>query len=142
MEFTVPQFINREPKIVGPFTFKQFVFLGSAGVICLLLYFTLGVKFFFVFIFLSVVIIGGTLGLIFIKIKGISLPVILKNAFVFLFKPKVYLWKKKNLIIRQTPIQPMSAILPEEKSLEGTSLKIFSKSRLKDLSTKLESRQR
>jgi len=28
MEFTVPQFVEREPKLIGPFTFKQFIYIN------------------------------------------------------------------------------------------------------------------
>jgi len=56
MEFTVPQFIEKKAKIVGPFTFGQFLFIGIASGICLFLYFVLPLA---VFIITSIVLLGG-----------------------------------------------------------------------------------
>lgn len=94
MVYTVPQFIEREPKIAGPFTFKQLLFVLAAGGLATFFYFLLP---FFLFL-LSAVVLGGTaLALAFLKIGGISLPLVIKNFFVFLGRPKVYLWEKKSV---------------------------------------------
>ena len=41
MQFKVPQFIDVEDKIFGPFTFRQFLYLAGGAGICFLLYKTL-----------------------------------------------------------------------------------------------------
>jgi len=134
MNFQVPQFIEHEAKIVGPFTLKQFMYVGAAGGICLILYFSAPRLIFF----LGVLILGGiSLALAFVKIGGRSLPIYLKNSFVFLLKPKVYLWQQKEM--------PGVKIVKEEKKKEeegvgGVELKIAEKSRLKNLATKVETR--
>lgn len=89
----MPQFIEHEPKIVGPLTFKQFIFVGIAGAICFTLYFAVP---FFSFILLSIVIMLGGFALAFLKSGGRSLPVVLKNFFNFSLAPKMYLWKHKE----------------------------------------------
>ena len=89
-QFTVPQFIEHEAKIVGPLTFKQFVFIGVAGAICFIFYFTVP---FFVFILLSIAIMLGGFALAFLKSGGRTLPIVLKNFFSFSTAPNIYLWK-------------------------------------------------
>jgi len=137
MEFTVPQFIEREPKIVGPFTFKQFIFIGIAGGLCLLLFFVLPLA---VFIIIAVVLLGGAFALAFLKIGKTSLPEFIKNFFYFIFKPKIYLWKKKI-----SPPKFFSKEKKEEKEEEikkESKLKVVKGSRLDELSTRLETKNK
>jgi hypothetical protein len=133
-QFTVPKFIEMEPKIVGPFTFKQFIFVGLAGAVCFVLYFSLSKTNFFLFTLLTIFLIGGALAFAFLKIGGRSLPTILQNFFSFLFSSKIYLWKRKAA--------PSPIIKKEEPKLkraeEVPTPKIAGKSRLKNLSTQIE----
>jgi hypothetical protein len=135
-QFTVPQFIEYEPKIVGPFTFKQFIYVGIAGAICFFLYFTLAKVSFFLFILISAIIISGALALAFLKSGGRSLPVVIKNFFVFSISPKIYLWKKKNTLPPKIIAEPIE--MKEER--EATTITIAGKSRLRDLSTHVETK--
>ena len=43
MQFKVPQFLEIEDKIFGPFTFKEFVYLAGGTGLCFMLYRALGV---------------------------------------------------------------------------------------------------
>jgi len=137
MQFTVPQFIEKEAKIVGPFTFKQFVFIGVAGGICLLLYFIVPL---YVFILATIFLLGGAFALAFVKIERATLPVFIKNLIIFLFSSKVYLWKKRGA---------PSKILPERKEeeeeieiKEKPTPKIAEKSKLSQLFTRLETKNK
>jgi len=130
-QFTVPKFIEHEAKIVGPLTFKQFIFVGVAAAICFVFYFTVP---FFIFILLSIVVMLGGFGLAFLQSGGRSLPIVLKNFFSFSVAPKVYLWKKKGGM-------PPKIIEKEEEieEIEEASMpKIAGKSRLKNLSSQVE----
>ncbi len=133
MQFTVPKFIEKEAKIVGPFTFKQFIFVGIAGGICLFLYFTVSLG---TFIMFSVFILGIAFSLAFVKIKKIPLPVIIKNFFFFLTEPKIYLWKKKTTPpkIQRKKKQTL------EREEEKPSPKVAGRSKLRDLATRLKVR--
>lgn len=93
MQFLVPQFIERNPKIFGPFTFKQFVVIGSAIAISVGLFFVLPYN---LFILIAFIIIGGSTAFVFLKIGGEPLPTYLKNLFVFSSKSRIYVWKKKS----------------------------------------------
>lgn len=135
MQFTVPQFIEKEGKIVGPLTFKQFIFVGTAGGLCIFLYFIIP---FNAFIVATIVLVLSSLALAFLKIEKTPLPIFIKNVFVFLFGPKVYLWQRKNT----APKIMETAQIIEEENPEESTLKISSKSRLENLFTKLETRKK
>ena len=128
--FTVPKFIEMEAKIVGPFTFKQFIFVGAAGVISVVLYFT--VPFYF-FLIATVLLFAGALALALVKIEGRPIPVLFKNFLSFLFAEKIYLWKRKALAPKV-----IKKPRPEKKEKERTPIpRVIEKSRLKDLSTRV-----
>ena len=134
MRFTVPQFIEHEPKIIGPFTFKQFIYIGLAGAVGFILYFSVP---FSVFLILSIVLGLGAFALAFLKIGGRSLPTILANFLRFNLGPKMYIWKKSE--------KPITVFKKEVKKKVGESkeelpLKIAEKSQLKKLRTQIETK--
>ena|SRR3989338_968871 len=134
-QFTVPQFIEHKAKIVGPMTFEQFIYVGIAGGVCFLLYFTIH---FYFFIMASLVIVSVAAILAFGKSGGRPLPVVFKNIFTFTLQPKIYLWKKKT----GPPPKLMEAAKQEpEEIIKGPVPTIVRKSHLKDLSSKVEMRK-
>ena len=138
MEFTIPQFIEKEAKIVGPFTLKQFAFIGVAGGACIYLYFTASL---IIFILLSIVLMGAAFAMIFLKIQKTPLPVYIKNFFVFTSKPKIYLWKKKinpPKLFRKKVEKKIKII--EEKPKKESFLKVAEGSKLRELLTYLETK--
>ena len=130
-QFTVPKFIEHEAKIVGPLTFKQFIYVGIAGAICFALYFTVS---FFIFILASIVIMLMGFALAFWQTGGRSLPNVLKNFLFFSLTPKIYLWKKKSGL----PPKIIEKKEELEETEEAPVPKIVGKSRLKNLSTEIE----
>ena len=134
MEFTVPQFIEKEAKIVGPFTFKQFIFIGTAGGACLLLFFVLPL---FVFVIVAIVLLGSAFALAFLKIEKTSLPVYIKNFFIFLLKPRVYLWKKKGV---PPKFLRKEKEIEKEELKEEPVLKVARGSKLSELSARIETK--
>ena len=86
---------------------------------------------------MSIVLLGGAFALAFLKIGKTSLPVFIKNFFIFLFKPKVYLWKKKTSppkFLRKEKVKE------EEEIGEESKLKVSKGSRLDELFTRLETK--
>lgn len=136
MQFTVPKFIERKARIVGPLTFGQFIFVGAAGAISLFLYFTVPLT---TFIIAATLLIGASLVLAFFKIEKIPLPIVIKNLFAFTFKPRIYLWKRKNVVPKITT-EEKPASVKTSAGKEENRLKVAKQSRLKDLSTRLESK--
>jgi hypothetical protein len=100
MRFTIPQFIEHEAKIIGPLTFKQFIFVGVAGAVVFILYFSLAKTNFPLFLLLGAIIMSLAVLLAFVRINGRTLPIILANLFRFSIAPKKYIWKQKSSSIQ------------------------------------------
>lgn len=91
MRFQVPQFIDIEDKIFGPFTFKQFIYLaggaGGAYAIWKLLPTLIA-------ILLILPVIGLALALTFYKVNGKPFIEVLQAWFVYTLKSKLFIWKQ------------------------------------------------
>lgn len=136
MTFNVPQFIEHEPKVVGPFTFKQFIFIGIAGGILFFLFFI--IPSIWLFLLVAIVLLGGALVLALYKLNRIPLPTIIKNFFTYSLKTRIYIWKKKG--VPPKFFRKVEKIKEEKK--EESVLKIGEKSRLRELFTFLETRSK
>lgn len=133
MQFQVPQFIEIEDKIIGPLTFKQFLFLvggGGAAFIFYQLPIWSGLKFF-------LVILSGGIGaaFAFYRVNNKSLLSTIEDAVTFYVGQKLYLWKKV-----QKKIEKKEYILPSEQKTESTNLGLptLSESKLRDLTWGLD----
>ena len=101
MEYQVPQFIEVEDKIFGPFTLKQFIYVAGGVGLCaiLILYFPLIVG-----IILAIPVAALTLALAFYKINNKPFVEIMEAAFNYYIGDRLYLWKKeKNRVETQVP---------------------------------------
>ena len=134
MRFQVPQFIEHEAKVIGPFTFRQFIYLGAPGAVAFFLYFLAP---FFVFVVAAVFL--GAFGFMFafIKIGGRSLPTILLNFFNFTIAPKRYIWRKGRVLV-QTPKAQYQKQQPVQKQPAKREIKLIQKSKIKELATRVE----
>ncbi len=90
MQFQVPQFIETEDKVVGPFTIRQFIYIGAAGGLVFLLYFMVQT---WLFAILSVLILGLGGSLAFVKIGERPLIHVALAAFNFYWTPQAYVWQ-------------------------------------------------
>lgn len=91
MRFQIPQFIDVEDKIFGPFTLKQFIYLAGGASVALV-----GITFFGMFLgllFASPFILLS-LALAFYKINNRPFIFALEAAFKYALKDKLYIWKK------------------------------------------------
>ncbi len=128
MRFRVPQFIDVEDKIFGPFTFKQFIYLiGGAG-ICFILYKALPLFVAFLFI---IPVAGLSIALTFYQVNGKPFIFILEASIKYFFQDKLYLWKKAP---KKPGQQKQSAV---STSTEGL-VPHLSDSKLKDISWSLD----
>jgi hypothetical protein len=131
MHFPVPQFIEREAKVIGPLTFRQSLFIGIPFGICFLLYLSLASKNFALFLVISILLLGAGFALAFLKVKGVALPTFLMNAFKFyLFQSKSFFWQKKESQIAVFEISFQKETKKEEKP---TPLTVFSKNKISKL---------
>lgn len=131
MRYQVPQFIEVEDKIFGPFTFKQFAYmLGGAG-ICFIIYkitnsFFLGLPF--------MMVAGGvSAALAFYKINNRPLIETIEAGFKYLLTKRLYIWQKKDKL----PNKSMADQMLENKANNLFVPKI-SESKLKDLAWSLD----
>lgn len=90
-EFQVPQFIEEKPKIVGPLTISQFLYLAAAGGVSILGFYILT---FTLWLFLSIIVVGAAFALAFVKVNGEDLPAVLLSGFSFIWRPRRYTWQR------------------------------------------------
>lgn len=95
MDFRVPQFIEHDPKILGPFTLSQTLYVGGAVGICFILNFYMRENL-FLYVMACGLIGGAALALAFGKVEGQVITKVGKNFTAFSLKPRMYLWKKKE----------------------------------------------
>lgn len=93
MQFQVPQFIETEDKVVGPFSLRQFAFVGVACLISAIFYFMVAT---WLAIFVAVILIGSALALSFVKVEGRPLMTVVLAALNFYWKPQTYVWQPEE----------------------------------------------
>ena len=132
MQFQVPQFIDVEDKIFGPFSFKQFIYLLGGGGGAFALYKLLPIYF---SVPLILPIVGLALALTFYKVNNRPFINILESAVMFYISGRMYVWRQRVI--------PKGEQV-EKKPEESDSLSTFnyvpklSNSKLKDLSWSLD----
>jgi hypothetical protein len=109
MQYQVPQFIDSEDKVVGPFSLRQFLYVGVAAGISGICYFLVSTWLFFI---VALILIGGALALSFVKINGRPLMKIGLSAFSFYWQPQTYVWKSPDAI-PQTKAAAVAAPAPK-----------------------------
>lgn len=95
MQFQVPQFLETETKIIGPFTLKQFGWLGGGGALIFLLNFILPTGWFLIG---AIPVAALALALAFVKIEGMPLFDYFMHALSFTIGPKQYFFRKDDEI--------------------------------------------
>jgi hypothetical protein len=111
MQYGVPQFINVEDKIVGPFTGKQTLCLIIGGGLLMLFF---SVFDFIFFAILAMFIIPVTLAFAFWKPKGISVSRLIMNKINFSTSQRFYVWRRepdaRMFKANQKKISPKEAV--------------------------------
>ncbi len=129
MRFQVPQFIEVEDKIFGPFTFKQFVYIAGGVGVCVLAF-----TFLPTFLAILVAVPAGALSAALAFYKYNSKPFIdlLQSFLNYSMKDKLYVWKKGESAGKPAASavgsgEPRQVYIPK-----------LSQSKLKDLSWSLD----
>jgi len=94
MKFQIPQFIDVEDKIFGPFTLKQFIYLAGGASVGVIAVITFGT---FLGLLISSPIIILAAALAFYKVNNRPFIYILESAFKYTLKDKLFIWQKKDL---------------------------------------------
>lgn len=130
MEYQVPQFIEVEDKIFGPFTLKQFIYVAGGVGLCaiVLLYLPLWLG-----VIIAVPVGAFTAALAFYKINNKPFVEIMEAAFNYYIGDRLYLWKKEKNQVSDAPV----AVKPMDPVKLG-----MTQSKLKDLAWSLDIKDR
>ena len=93
MKFQIPQFIETEIKIVGPFTLKQFMWIAAGAA---LLFLDFSVLTGFSAFAVAIPVIAIALAFAFAKPDGMPLINYVSNALSFTFGAKRYVYKSSE----------------------------------------------
>ncbi len=105
MQFKVPQFLEIEDKIFGPFTFREFVYLAGGVGLCFIIYRAFGIW----VGGLPIIIIGSlAAALTFYKPNNKPFIYMLESVFKYVFQDKLYIWKQREFTeTKQEKINPV-----------------------------------
>jgi len=94
-QFTVPQFIDVEDKIIGPITVRQFIIIIIAGLFLFVEY-KLSDFAFFIAVAVPTVTVFGTIA--FAKVNGMPFHYFILNVVQTFKKPKLRVWSRQEEI--------------------------------------------
>lgn len=111
MRFEVPQFIEIEDKIFGPFTWKQFVYLGGGVGLAVVLFFTTPL---IVFMLIGAPIAALAAALAFYPVNNRPFSIFLESVWRFYKTNRMYYWRKKSRPVykSESRAQPTSQEIP------------------------------
>ncbi|MFM2392074.1 MAG: hypothetical protein RLZZ546_51 [Bacteroidota bacterium] len=127
MQFKVPQFLDIEDKIFGPFTFSQFAYLAGGAGICFFLY-----KFFGFLIGAIPIILVASLALALTFWRPNSKPFsdMIEAFLIYISQSRLYIWQRKKI--------KKEAYKQEEKEKPVIHNPKLSNSKLRDLAWSLD----
>lgn len=123
-QFTVPQFIDVEDKIIGPITTRQFIILLATGLLIFILYKLLA---FTPFIIIAIILFGAGGTIAFIRINGQPFHFFMLNALQTWRSPALRIWDKtpSEVVLRDrmkvTPSAP-AAVKPRKEAVTSSRL--------------------
>ena len=133
-QFTVPQFIDVESKIIGPITTRQFLIIIGAGVIIAISYklfdFTL-----FLTVTIGVVLIAAIFS--FLKVNGRPFHFFILNLIQTIRRPGTRVWNNRLTVFEEIDktsfVRPVIKVIPKE---------VYKKSRLAELALVVDTKGR
>lgn len=132
MQYSIPQFIEIEDKVVGPLTVKQFLYLVAGGVFLVIAWSLVDLG---LFIFLAIITGVIVVPFAFIKINGRPFQVYLTAAIRYFTTPHLRIWMKtkEKPYISFSDVQKREIKRPEGQT-EIIGEKRFNPSRIRQLS--------
>ena len=123
-QFTVPQFIEVENKIIGPVTTLQFVILLTVGIVIFILYKILAFTYFAIF---ALLLFGGGVVLAFLRVNGQPFHFFLLNILETWRRPALKVWDKEHSDAElrshlKTPKIPVPIAKPRKEPLTSSRL--------------------
>jgi hypothetical protein len=125
MQFKVPQFLEIEDKIFGPFTFREFAYLTGGAGMCFVLYKLLGLALGAIPILL---VAGLALMLTFYKPNNKPFINMVEAMFRYSMQSKLYIWKRRKMSAEESAKQKATAkkeseVVYRESRLTGSKLR-------------------
>lgn len=130
-QYQVPQFLTVEDKIFGPFTLRQFMYLGVGGGLLIFFWNFFETPLFVVF---SVPVAAFAFALAYLKINEQPLANVLMNGFRYFLRPRLYIWKKKR--------PEFSVVQAAKKAATPLELTKLTESKLNDLAWSLDIKEK
>lgn len=93
MRFQVPQFVDIEDKIIGPFTLKQFFIYLGIGLLLVPLFIVFDIS---LFITMALPLVGVAVAFAHVRIHGKTLFSVITNAVTFSTRGQLFLWQRTN----------------------------------------------
>ena len=132
MQFKVPQFLEIEDKIFGPFTFKEFVYLVGGAGICYILFKLLG----FLLGAIPILLVGGfSAALTFYHPNGKPFLNMVQAGIKIAIQDKLYIWKRNTVKGENHTLT--TGIESKEVMLNKNNVRL-SESKLRDLAWSLD----
>ncbi|MDD2684439.1 MAG: PrgI family protein [Candidatus Cloacimonetes bacterium] len=133
-QFTVPQFIDVESKIIGPITTRQFLILLGAAIIIAISY---KIFDFSLFLVVGFVTLGIAALFAFIKVNARPFHLFVLNILQTSRRPNLRVWNHRvNFIDKKDPAAPINV------EPGTTPRKVFKESRLAELSLIVDTKGR
>lgn len=131
MRFEVPQFIELEDKIIGPFTWKQFVYLAG-GIGVAVVFFISFPLIIFILFGLPLAILAGLLA--FYPVNNRPFSVFLESVVNYYQHTRLYYWRKRADVVyrdrvteetrMQAPVQVSAPPVPSQGGIHSLSRKL------------------
>jgi len=121
VQYQIPQFIETEDKIVGPFSIRQFVIVCGAGGMAAMLFFVLNT---FIWFIVAIPIVGLGIALAFVKVNGRPFIATAMSAARYYWRPQTYVWQPEKINLpKGAPTTPAAPAFSLEKVVSGLALK-------------------
>ncbi len=134
MQFKVPQFLEIEDKIFGPFTFKEFVYLAGGAGLCFVLYKLLGV---FWGIIPILAVAGFALALTFYRPNNKPFINMVEAGVNFLLQDKLYIWKRRKSPQRRSAEEAETQEADQKRQMMESTVRLGG-NKLRDLAWSLD----
>jgi hypothetical protein len=129
MQFKVPQFLEIEDKIFGPFTFKQFIYLAGGAGLCYILFKLMGLL---LGLIPMLIVAGISAALTFYRPNGKPFLNMVEAGFKYTTQNKLYVWKRRKI---KPAIQKENVVATEQTESNESKL---GRSKLRDLAWSLD----
>lgn len=93
MKFQLPQFIETEVKLVGPFTLRQFLWLGGGGALIFVLFLTLPILW---SVMITIPVGVLSIAFAFVKVGGVPLVTHIAYMLSYFLNPKRYVYQQNE----------------------------------------------